>query len=195
MTTSPMTTPPPRAAGSTVRRSRGPQWSPRWLDALSVCCVVGAIVFLLLPTAPRPHPIAPAISRPNAARASWPTDSAGAQIVEGNVFSATRRAPSVRFRPPGSEADAPPPSAPSAVTVADDGPRLFGIVSQDGTRRALLQLPGTDSTPHLLASGERRAGYRVVSIELDRVVVVSSAGTRTVRLAARAPSDSSEKHP
>ena len=189
MTPPPMTNPPVSAS----RSSRGRLWSVRWLDALSMLCVVGALGVLLLPTLPTSHPIAPAIAVPAAARVSLPSDSASAQIVARNLFSATRRAPSVRFVPPGSETDAPPTPSPTSAAVADDGPRLYGIISQDGARRALLQLPGADSAPQLVSEGDRHAGYRIVSIGQDRVVVASSAGMRTVRLAPRAPSDSSEK--
>ncbi len=183
---------------SSNRSARATIWSPRWLDACSLLCVFGALAFALLPTMQHPHPIVPALSSPPSARTPLPADSSGAQIVARNLFSATRRAPSVRFSPPGSEEETPQTtSAATAMATgagSDDGPRLFGIISQNGERRALLQLPGTDSTPYLVSAGDRRGGYRIVSIAPDRVVVVSSAGTRTVRLALRAPSDSSENH-
>ncbi len=192
--------------------------SPRLLDALGVACLVLAVTLLFWPASAAVHPVVPTLpaaqtggsevatgaSALTAHALAW-LDTSTTQIVEGNVFSASRRAPTVRFVPPGAEATDAPPMVSTAMPDAsidagntmDDAasPRLFGIIAQDGRRRALLQLPGADSVPRLLDVGDRRAGYRVLSITADRVVLVSSTGSRTLRLASRTPPDSLENLP
>ncbi len=188
----------------------------RVLNALSLVTVVGAVALLVWPTRAiiTPTPIAPASTARNAGSgpsASWPSgalDSTAAQVVDGNLFSASRRAPTRAFVPPGmdgstvstndGDASVTMESTGNAINPTSgvrDGLQLFGIVSQDGTRRALLQLPGTDAIPYLMAVGERRAGYRVVSIATTHVVVISSAGSRTLRLTPRTSPDSLENLP
>jgi len=175
--------------------------------------LVAAVLLVLLlvavwPTGQGSHPVAPVIPAFGVAPPSPVTDSVtgpvAVQIVAGNLFSATRRAPTARFVPPGTEATGTPPNAPGMtddptgqvdIASVTDGPRLFGIVAQDGRRRALLQLPGTDSVLKLLDIGDRRGGYRVVSISADRVVLASSTGSRTLRLVARTSPDSLENLP
>ena len=140
-------------------------------------------------------------------------DSTAAGIVRGNVFSASRRAPSSRFMPPGTDAAtvamtdmssapagdyAPPATALSggpgepAGGTGDAVPALYGIVTIDGVRHALLALR-TDEPPRLFAVGDRHAGYRISAIEGDRVVLATSRGSRVLRLAPPAPRDSSPR--
>ncbi len=122
-------------------------------------------------------------------------------VVNGNVFSATRRAPSVRFTAPGqASSDMPAMSAtaetaPSATTDSLSLPRLSGIVTVDGERRALVQLTASDGAPHLFGVGDVHAGFRIVRIGPDQVVLASRAGTRTLRLSSRATPDSLENLP
>lgn len=150
-------------------------------------------------------------------------DSTEAGIIDGNVFSSSRRAPATRFVPPGSEtalgenvSDAGPMMTPgttspagtsatgAAASVADGAsgdmtsdndavPALYGIVSVDGVRHALLALRSGEP-PRLLAAGETHAGYRVVAIQTDRVTLQSTRGTRTLRMAPP-PRDSTGKSP
>ncbi len=188
----------------------------RVLDALSVVAVVGAAVLLVWPgrttVTPIPIsavPVARAAERgTNASSSGRAIDSTGTQIVAGNLFSASRRAPATAFVPPGMDGstvsvgmdnDASVDGGADAATATDvdesSRPQLFGIVTQDGQRRALLQLPGADAIPRLMAVGERRAGYRVVSIADHGVVVASSTGSRTLRLAPRTSPDSLENLP
>ena len=181
--------------------------SPRTLDIVAGVSLLVALVLLVWPTRAVVQPIAPIVAATKVTASVGADISAaqlGAQIVDGNVFSATRRAPTVRFVPPGTE---PAGTAPAASVMLDgrsddgniatvaDRPRLFGIVAQDGRRRALLQLPGADSVPRLLDVGDRRGGYRVVSISDDRVVLASSTGSRTLRLVSRTSPDSLENLP
>jgi len=145
-------------------------------------------------------------------------DSTTSGIVRGNVFSSTRRAPVSRFMPPGFDGSATmAPDAPydassgardealAAMMGPDSGagteagtrdpvPALYGIVGIDGVRHALLALRGGEP-PRLYAVGDRHAGYRISAIERDRVVLATSRGLRTLRLAPSAPRDSSENLP
>ncbi len=129
------------------------------------------------------------------------TDSLRTRVIESNVFSATRRAPRTRFVVPG-QAVATDPNAmigamePMGSASADDSlPRLSGIIADGGERRALLQLVAADGAPRLYRIGDVHAGYRVVRIGPDQVVLASRAGTRTLRLSQRAAPDSLEKTP
>ena len=184
--------------------------SARWrtvrvLDGLSALAGVAAMVMWLLPADPT---VAPATVRVPAAGAdgsvaagAWDSaaaDSLRRALVRTNLFSASRREPASRFTAPGVET-APtaafvPADAGAPTDDAEAGPRLFGIVSSDGARRALLQLRGADEPPRLLREGESYAGVRGVRIAGDRVVLSGSTGTRTLRL-SRAVPDSSEKVP
>ena len=199
---------------------RGRLWSPRLLDAATACCVLAQLLLLLWPireqtvaNAGRPPSLsAPAIVYGGDARAG--TDSTALDIVSGNVFSSSRRAPTTRFRPPGSEG---PPDArlmaaydvgqstpPFMAAGSDAGapgtsrddpvPRLYGIVTVDGVRRALLALRAGDA-PRLFDIGERYAGYRVTSIDGERVILATASGSRTLRQTRPASRDSSENTP
>ena len=143
------------------------------------------------------------------------TDSLLATIVRGDVFSATRQAPRSRFVVPGQ----PDPSDAAAMagtamagtamsgtatssgdaavadTSGDAMPRVFGIITMSGERRALLQLAPSDAVPRLYRAGDAHAGYRVVRVEADRVILSSSTGSRTLRLSSRATPDSLENLP
>ncbi len=190
-----------------TQRTRWPVPS-RTRELLVAAMMIALLLWAVWPTGRSRHPVALAMPAAKSATVLPPTDSAtmqlAAQIVDGNVFSATRRAPTGRFVPPGSE----PAGAPALTAAMIDGatsgtmgnagpdsPRLFGIVAQDGRRRALLQLPGADPVPKLLDVGDRRGGYRVVSISEDRVVLATSTGSRTVRLVSRTSPDSLENLP
>ena len=127
-------------------------------------------------------------------------DSLIAVIVNGNVFSATRKAPRTRFMPPNERVPAVGPNPtydalPPVVASSDSLPMLSGIVSINGERQALLQMSASDEAPKLYRINESHAGYRVVQIGPDMVVLASRAGTRTLRLSHRAPPDSLEKQP
>jgi len=182
----------------------------RALDALAALCGVLTVVMLVLPASLN---VAPAGLRVRAAReASSPVssstgaaiDSLQREIVRTNAFSASRKEPTARFIAPGSEPTPPMPSAfdagagPGADAFAppdvETGPRLFGIVSVDGSLRALLQVRSASEPPRLLGVGESSGGVRVTRIAGDRVVISTSSGTRTLRLSRVVP-DSSENEP
>ena len=69
------------------------------------------------------------------------------------------------------------------------------IADQHAENEALLQLTAADESPKLYRVGESHAGYRIVQIGADHVVLASRAGTRSLRLSHRAPPDSLEKQP
>ena len=190
-----------------TQRTRWPMPS-RTRALLVAAMMIALLLWAVWPTDRSRRPVAPVIPTPKSVPASPPTESAmmqlAGQIVDGNVFSSTRRAPTARFVPPGSEPAGAPviraamidgATSGNMVNAAPDSPRLFGIVAQDGRRRALLQLPGADSVPKLLDIGDRRGGYRVVSISDDRVVLATSTGSRTLRLVSRTSPDSLENLP
>ncbi len=185
-------------------------YGQRALDALSAACVALAVIMLVLPASPSVTPAAlrvPAVRdvpSSGSPRTSAAIDSVQREIVRTNAFSASRKEPSARFVAPGSE---PMPSTPSAFEASagpgagafapadvDNGPRLFGIVSVEGSLRALLQVRAAGEPPRLLGVGDTFGGVRVLRIVGDRVVITSSSGTRTLRL-SRAVPDSSENVP
>lgn len=88
----------------------------------------------------------------------------------------------------------PSVSGDGATGTGDAMPALYGIVAIEGVRHALLGLRG-DEPPRLFAVGDRHAGYRVSAIESDRVVLATSRGSRTLRLAPSASRDTSENLP
>ena len=123
-------------------------------------------------------------------------DTLAALVVNGNIFSASRRAPAVRFMAPGrSIGDAesvdmrrPDGVGANSMTAGEDeestGPVVSGIIVQDGERQALLQLTATDGVPRLYREGDTRNGFRIVRIGVDHVVISSRGTSRTYRLAS-----------
>ena len=173
----------------------------RIIDALSALGLTAAAMIAVWPvhlraTTAVPFSMSPVeLPAPDAG-----TDNAEASvIVAANVMSSTRRAPAVRYRSPDVEAmqgfAAPTGTIPAAVPAtdgvngADVVPMLYGIVSIDGTPRALLRLSSGDASPALFREGDHRGAYRVARILSDRVTLASSSGQRTLRLARGAARD------
>ena len=133
--------------------------------------------------------------------AQMPTrDTMISAVIRGNVFSATRRAPMVAFAAPGRDlvtgTSVPGVPSPGTNTIdVSELPRLSGIVVVSGERRALLQLSDSDGVPRLYRVGDARAGFRVVSVGADFVVLSSSSGSRTLRLSSHAAPDSLKHSP
>lgn len=209
----------------------------RWPDVVSAVLAVAALLLWVLPVRVATSPNARADDAgPNSATASatkpggesagsiagatasvsgaaslsaGPTDTLAPVIVNGNLFSASRRAPTTRFVVPG-RADATDnalngaamTNAAAAASMTDsiaggnaDGtsyPRLSGIVTMNGERRALLQLSSGDGVASLYRVGDVHAGFRVLDIGGDVVVLTSKAGTTRLRLTARRMQDSLE---
>jgi hypothetical protein len=127
--------------------------------------------------------------------------NAAERVIQGNVFSPTRRAPSVAFVEPGradatAAATAAAPVAPMATDTAPrltaDFPVLSGIVTVNGERQALLQLRADDGAPRLYRMGSTHAGYQLLAIERDAVILSGPTGRRTLRLSTRSASASRE---
>ena len=198
---------------SSVRRVR----SARVLDVFAAACTIVAVLLFVWPTpsgdvpsaaareptkSPASATVPPIAAESPAlnADASSESDSLIAVIVNGNVFSSTRRAPRTRFLPPTERAlvaESPPAYGASRIAdpSSDSLPALSGIVAVNGERRALLQMVAADEAPRLYRVNETHAGYRVMQIGPDMVVLASRAGTRTLRLSRSAPPDSLEKQP
>jgi hypothetical protein len=205
-----MSRPLPSSASWRPSGTRALSWV-RALDAGSALCLAAAAVLIVWPSTPD-------VSDANAAvleRTMEPTagvttsvatipgtDSLRAVVINGNVFSASRRAPTTRFVAPGTgAADAvaanSAPTNASMAAPADAGdadalPRLTGIVTLDGERQVLLQLSADDGVPRLYRRGDEHAGYRIERIGADFVVLVHRGSRRTVRLRPLATPDSLE---
>jgi len=193
------------------------QRSPRALDMASGLCVIAAGLLWVWPARRSASDTAPAdavargdapVFAPSAAPSARSplgavTDSLQLAVVNSNVFSATRRAPTSRFVVPGQvvaatsdmSSSATDAEAPSSDSAAASLPQLSGIVSERGERRALLQLLASDGGPRLYREGDVHAGYRIARIGADYVQLASRSGTRTVRLSPRESPDSLEMKP
>ncbi len=162
----------------------------------------------------------PADMSMNGAASARDADASTAGIVQGNVFSASRRAPASRFSPPSvaggayetpvgdgagsgaasgagaayGDAASMGSGAASPASEAESIPHLYGVVENNGERRALLALRAGES-PRLLSVGDRHGGYRVTAIEQDRVVLAYAGGVRTLRLTRPASRDSLDTLP
>ena len=192
-------------------------WQPRVLDIASAIVIAVAVVLLFWRPGDAVTPRAPRIAAiPPTAPPRANVDTAATVIIAHNVFSATRRAPTQRFVPASEETGALTNEAaggamsmlsPAMLATGGDSagtggavgndapPRLYGIVAQDGVRRALLLLTDSGGPPRLYAVGDGQRGYRVMSIEPDRVVLATSTGLRTLRLVVRERRDSLGKMP
>jgi hypothetical protein len=177
----------------------------------TVCAIAACVVFVWRPSFSG-RAAAPSVP-PRITTATAPvslvsgdrseTDSLASIVIAGNIFSATRQAPRSRFVPPGEAAvmastmngAMDSTSAMNEGSLADSLPRLTGIVTTNGERRALVQFALTDGAPQLYAVGDARAGFRVLRIESDKVVLATRGGSRTLRLSPKTPPDSLGKQP
>jgi hypothetical protein len=74
-------------------------------------------------------------------------------------------------------------------------PTVVGILRLPERAQALILFPTLDSIPRLVRVGDRLTSFRVEAILADRVVLISPAGRRVLRLARRSPSDSTGMQP
>ncbi len=197
-----------RTTRHAMRHTTRRRVSPRLLDVGASAVLLVAVALWFWPTSTR-GPVGAVDASGNGGSASTvaqaedppapsvvpvSADSQVGQVVAGNIFSATRRAPTTAFVMPGQRAAAEVAAMAGVMAGVMDGnagadsaevlPRLTGIVSVGGERRALLQLVA-DVAPRLYRVGETDAGYRIVSIETDRVVLSGRRGARTVHLAPK----------
>ena len=175
-------------------------------DLLTAALVVGAVVLAFLPVGNRVTSgsgdgrLPPTFDATLPLRGNMSADSIMQSMIRNNVLSSTRREPRTRFSPPGTETGGsasmsqytPVPGTTGEVFAGGeiDGmdqneyeqvPSLSGIVSVDGAPRALLVLRAGEA-PRLFAIGDLHAGYRVQSIDRDRVILSSGGTRKTLRM-------------
>lgn len=197
---------------------------PTVLDATAIVCMFAALAMVVIPLRgpsgtdgpPLGSAIAtgPSVPNPLSTDASvapvgmGSLDPLAEQLINTNLFSASRRAPRSAFLPPGVANGATEFAATSADIARESEPGhtntpdivLEGIVRQDGRAWALISLrpplsDGGDATasplPRLLTVGGQIGNFRVRTIGSDQVVLTSVRGTRTLRLHRPPSSDSS----
>lgn len=182
---------------------------PVWIERLGLGLLVAAVAVALWPIEVRVASRAPALGAApgpaERAEDAMPRDSAPRDaIVRFNLFSSSRRAPRDRFVIPGlTPAVAATDSLPGGA-VGPDGvplgsglsePTVVGILRLPERAQALILFPTLDSIPRLVRVGDRLTSFRVEAILADRVVLISPAGRRVLRLARRSPSDSTGMQP
>jgi hypothetical protein len=154
----------------------------RALTALSLAIAAGA---LLWPASAPEIEIAPAglgggaIASPDAGRHAAPQEA----IARSNIFSATRSAPRVRYRPPGSAAE-PQGVAEDAAGAAGAGrvPRLYGILPDASGAAALMGLDPAAPGAQLYRDGDHGGRYRVERIGDQSVILSGPSGRVELRL-------------
>jgi len=178
-----------------TRLTGGRQWSPLWVQLVAGVLLLLGIGTWLLPTRTVPA-INVVVSPSPQGRPATDTraDSVAGIIVRTNLFSASRHTPRVRFVLPGQEPTATAPVM-DPMTPPSSAPELQGVLMVNGIWRALLLLPGADSVPRVVQTGDRVGGYRVRAVGADRVELSSGSGTRIVRLRRKLPSDSNGVEP
>ncbi len=129
------------------------------------------------PRAPAPADAAPVGPRPGRPPAPAPADT-GQGIVAGNVFSAARTAPRVRFTPAGAGAPthAPAPSRPPftlyGITVTAEGGGAIALIDADPS------IPGAE----IYRVNDLVGGARLSIITDSTVTLVQPSGPLVLRL-------------
>ncbi len=114
-----------------------------------------------------------------------------ALIVASDIFSDSRRPPSVRYNAAGGPqagdpADASPASSKSGAS-ARFSPQLFGVLGEAQGPVALLRLDPRIPGARLYHVRDEAGGYRVVRIAPGEVDIEGPGGRRTLRLANPRP--------
>ena len=114
---------------------------------------------------------------------------AGQTIVDGNIFSAARAAPAVRYSPFESDSGSVAATIPDSSMVGtgevppDDGvPQLLGTVVGPRGGSALMRLDPATPGAQLYHEGDRGGSYRVVKINEQSVVLSGPRGQLVLRL-------------
>jgi hypothetical protein len=121
-------------------------------------------------------------------KAATPTgdNSAADAVIDGNIFSAARKAPAKRFNPaePDEPVVAEEPAANVAEPISEEArvPRLFGIVVGPGGATALLRLDPANPEAQVYREGDTGGRYRVVQINEKSVIVEGPSGRIELRL-------------
>jgi hypothetical protein len=104
-------------------------------------------------------------------------------IAQANIFSSTRSAPRVRYRPLGSGVEGESPRDDAGAGAREGGvPQLYGIVPGAAGAAALLRLDPAASGALLYREGDRGGRYRVDQIGEQSVVLTGPAGRLELRL-------------
>lgn len=159
------------------------------LDAAMVVLVIAGVAIWIsdapIPTAtasvPSDKPVSPTVERVS----TGDNASAAATIVAGNIFSATRAAPAVRYNPPadgvaediGDVAYVPP--APVNL------PRVYGTMSGPGGAMALIQHDSAGASSRLFREGDRVGPFRIEKILTNSVVLRGPSGRAEIPVEQR----------
>lgn len=162
------------------------------LTAITIALAgIGATLWIWRPPLPAAEVVAasrPADSPGRVSTAPAATASAEA-VVRGNIFSATRAAPRVRYTPPGtgSEPDAALPGEPAMEGVVIDSPlpRVFGTVTGATGATALFQSDSAGASGRLYREGDRVGQYRIIRINSGSVVVSGPGGRHELKVQSR----------
>ncbi|MEO7996722.1 MAG: hypothetical protein ABI852_04710 [Gemmatimonadaceae bacterium] len=176
------------------------------IDTLSALLLLAAVALYAWPITARVTTAAPVTSAvlPTKTDVSLASGDDVSAITAANILSPVRKAPTTRYVSPdrAGPSDFAMPAAfvpardSTATENAIDGdavPSLYGIVTGEGTSRALLRLSDGDVNPVLLREGDVRGAYRVISIRSNAVIVAGPSGKRTLRLSRSARGDSTGK--
>ncbi|MGH7525759.1 MAG: hypothetical protein ACREMX_03555 [Gemmatimonadales bacterium] len=165
----------------------------RITGALYGFAAVLLLVGLTLRVIPAPSGVAEVEPSRSAAPAAAPRktaagapESTATAIVGGNVFSATRAAPRVRFTPP----DLAPPPEPAAARRGTQATRLrlFGTVVGPSGTAALIDADPAVRGAEIYQVGDVIDGRSIVAVSESSVVLEGGAGRIVLRLqAARQP--------
>jgi hypothetical protein len=160
----------------------------RGFHAATVVFGVVAAAALLWRPAPPSGEIAPA----GPAALEPPHPAAGGAdgaviIIDANIFSRERVAPAVRYDPlatgPEDEFSMVDPLPPEPDTaVAETTPRLYGTVLGPAGRVALMRLDPSLPSAQVYREGDRAAGYHVLRIDEQSVVLGTPQGRIVLRL-------------
>lgn len=156
--------------------------TPRTLYGAAAALFLVGLALRLAPTrlpAVDPMPPISAAAQPAQARLTAGDGRTYAAIPAGNVFSRTRKAPTVRFVPEGrvgQEPAAPPPKPRQPIF------RLFGITVSPEGAIALIDADPKIRGAELYRVGDRIAGSRITAITDSTVVIGRPGGPLILRL-------------
>lgn len=130
-----------------------------------------------------------ATSSETMATAAQPTAPPGADagaIASGNIFSATRAAPTTRYTPPGPGSAPTGEEAPVAEFVPPaTPPRLYGTMSGPGGATALIQDDSAGAGGRLYREGDRVGQFRIEKILGNSVILRGPSGRMEIKVDSR----------
>ncbi len=166
------------------------------LQAVTATGIIATIVFFAWPASTAVASVAPTLPALTAAVPPMPSTATALadSIVNANIFSLTRQAPTSRTFVAGPvdpllAGSATPSDSIGGVemssTDSDPVPALYGVVNGPLGAAALLRLDPAARGSRLFHLGEGVAGYRVRSIGADRVELSGPSGPVVLTLAVR----------